>query len=99
MAMGQITKDDRTGEIAIFARLIKTEQGDLGRELARYILTLGFDEEDQATMRELAERNQEATGLRGTRGASSLRQGRSLARSASLESQAVVEGEEGFLKH
>ena len=59
MATGQITKDDRTGEIAIFARLMKTERGDLGRELARYILTLGFDEEDQATMRELAERNQD----------------------------------------
>ncbi len=37
MAMGQITRDDRTGEIAFFARLIKTEKGDLGRELARYI--------------------------------------------------------------
>ena len=59
MATGQIIKDDRTGEIAIFARLIKTDQGDLGRELARYILTLGFDEADQATMRELAKRNQE----------------------------------------
>ena len=28
-------------------------------ELARYILTLGFDAEDQARMSELAERNQE----------------------------------------
>jgi hypothetical protein len=60
MATGPITNDDRTSEIAMFARLINTEQGDLGRELARYILTLGFDEEDQATMRELAERNQES---------------------------------------
>ena len=59
MATGPITYDDRTSEIAMFARLIKTEQGDLRRELARYILTLGFDEEDQATTRELAERNQE----------------------------------------
>ena len=29
------------------------------RELARYILTLGFDEEDQNRMQDLAERNQE----------------------------------------
>jgi hypothetical protein len=59
MATAQMTKEDRTSEIAIFARLIKTERGDLGRELASYVLTLGFDEEDQARMRELAERNQE----------------------------------------
>jgi hypothetical protein len=49
----------RTSEVAIFGRLIKTDNGDLSRELARYILTLGFGEEDQARMRELAERNQE----------------------------------------
>ena len=49
----------RTSEVAIFGRLIKTDNGDLSRELARYILTLGFDEEDQARMRELAEKNQE----------------------------------------
>jgi hypothetical protein len=59
MATGQITKDDRTSEIAIFARVIKAEHGDLSPDLARYILTLGFDDEDQARMRDLAERNQE----------------------------------------
>jgi hypothetical protein len=49
----------RTSEIAIFGRLIKTDDGDLSRELARYILTLGFDAEDQTRMPDLAERNQE----------------------------------------
>ena len=53
------TAKTRTSELAIFGRLIKTDGGDLPRELARYILTLGFDDEDQARMRELAERNQE----------------------------------------
>ena len=48
----------RTSEIAIFGRLIKSDDGDLSHELARYILTIGFGEEDQARMRDLAERNQ-----------------------------------------
>jgi hypothetical protein len=61
MATGHVTSEDRTSEIAIFARLIKTERGDLGRELARYVLTLGFDAEDQARMCELAEKNQEGS--------------------------------------
>ncbi len=34
MATGRATREDTTSEIAIFARLIKTERGDLGRELA-----------------------------------------------------------------
>lgn len=50
--------NDQTTEIAIFGRLLKIEQGDLSRDLARYVLTLGFEEEDQNRMRELAERNQ-----------------------------------------
>lgn len=49
---------NRSSEMAIFARLLKLDEGDLSRELARHILTLGFAEEDQARMRELAERNQ-----------------------------------------
>ena len=61
MATGHLSEDDRTSEIAIFARLIKANDGDLSRELARYILTLGFDEQDQVRMRELAERSQEGT--------------------------------------
>jgi hypothetical protein len=49
----------RTSEIAIFARLIKADSSDLSRELARHVLTLGFEEEDQARMSDLAARNQE----------------------------------------
>jgi hypothetical protein len=48
----------RTSEIAIFGRLIKSDDGDLSRDLARYILTIGFGEEDQGRMRDLAARNQ-----------------------------------------
>jgi hypothetical protein len=39
MATTQAAQDDRTSEIAIFARLIKANDGDLSRELARYMLT------------------------------------------------------------
>jgi hypothetical protein len=46
-------------EVAIFGRLIRADDGDLAHELARYLLTLGFSDEDQARMHELAERNQE----------------------------------------
>jgi len=59
MATAEVDEKDKTSEIAIFARLIKADQGDLSRDLGRYILTLGFDEEDQARMRELAEKNQQ----------------------------------------
>jgi hypothetical protein len=52
---------NRSSEIAIFARLLKIDKGDLSHKLARYVLTLGFDEEDQARMTELAERNQAAS--------------------------------------
>ena len=54
----QIAKNG-TSEIAIFARLIKADSSDLSRELARHVLTLGFDENDQARMSALAARNQE----------------------------------------
>ena len=50
---------NKTSEIEIFARLIRADQSDLSRELARYILKLGFEENDQNRMRELAERNQD----------------------------------------
>jgi len=38
MATGPLSEDDRTSEIAIFARLLKADDGDPSRELARYIL-------------------------------------------------------------
>ena len=59
MAARGSTKYERTSEIAIFARLLNADNGNLSRGLARYILTLGFDDDDQARMRDLAERNQE----------------------------------------
>jgi hypothetical protein len=62
MATGRAIQADRTSEIAIFARLLKADDGHMRRDLARYLLSLGFDEEDQRRMRDLAERNQ-AGGL------------------------------------
>jgi hypothetical protein len=59
MATARAIEGDRTSEIAILARLLKADEGTMPRVLARYILTLGFDEEDQGRMRDLAERNQE----------------------------------------
>ena len=47
MATGQAVERDTSSEIAIFGRLIRADDSDLSRELARYILTLGFDDEDQ----------------------------------------------------
>ncbi len=63
MATGRAieARADTTSEIAIFARLLKADEGNMRRDLARYILTLGFDEDDQSRMRDLAERNQEGT--------------------------------------
>jgi hypothetical protein len=59
MATARAIEGDRTSEIAILARLLKADEGTMPRALARYILTLGFEEEDQGRMRNLAERNQE----------------------------------------
>ena len=61
MATGRALKRDATSEIAILGRLIEADGTDLSRELARYILTLGFDEEDQNRMSELAQKNQEGS--------------------------------------
>ena len=59
MATGQAVGRDTSSELAIFARLIRADDSELSLELARYILTLGFDDEDQQRVTELAERNQE----------------------------------------
>jgi hypothetical protein len=48
-----------TSELALFGRLLKTADGNFAPDLARYVLTLGFGEEDQARMRDLSARNQE----------------------------------------
>jgi hypothetical protein len=39
--------------------VFEANDGDLPRKLARYVLTLGFDEEDQERIHELALRNQD----------------------------------------
>jgi hypothetical protein len=48
-----------TSEVAIFGRLLSNAKGQMSPHLARYILTLGFSDEDQARMHDLATRNQE----------------------------------------
>jgi hypothetical protein len=50
-----------TSEVAIFGRLLTGAQGEMAADLARYILTLGFSDTDQARMQDLAARNQEGT--------------------------------------
>ena len=57
MVTGGLINCERTSEIAIFARLLKADDGNLSRSLARYILKLGFDEDDQARIRALAQKN------------------------------------------
>lgn len=52
---------NHTSELAIFSRILNADEESLSRDLARHILTLGFGEEDQARMQELAARNQEGT--------------------------------------
>jgi hypothetical protein len=61
MAIGRALKRHTTSEISIFGRLIKADKSDLSHDLSRYILNLGFDDEDQKRMSNLAERNQEGT--------------------------------------
>lgn len=48
-----------TREVAILARLLAKEPGDLPQAMARYILTLGFGEDDKQRMHHLAVRNQQ----------------------------------------
>jgi hypothetical protein len=46
-------------EVTILARILGNENGQLPKDLARYILKLGFSERDKARMHDLAVRNQE----------------------------------------
>jgi len=50
-----------SSEAAIVGRLIKPDRGDFSPELAREILSLRFDDEDQTRMRELSLKAQEGT--------------------------------------
>ena len=45
-------------EVAILARILGNERGQLPRNLARYILDLSFSDRDKARMHDLAVRNQ-----------------------------------------
>src|SRR4051794_33359920 len=47
-----------TSDVAIFGRLLRADEGNLSPELARYILTVGFEPADQARMQDLATKNQ-----------------------------------------
>ncbi|MCC6418216.1 MAG: hypothetical protein IT429_08245 [Gemmataceae bacterium] len=46
------------GEVAILARVLGNAHGQLPPEIARYLLTLGFSDDDRARMHDLAVRNQ-----------------------------------------
>jgi len=50
--------ESATNEVAILARILGNGDGDLPREIARYVLTLGFSDHDKARMHDLAVRNQ-----------------------------------------
>jgi hypothetical protein len=54
------TVNNRTSELALFARLLQANEAEMSAELARYLLTLGFEKDDRARMEELAARNQDA---------------------------------------
>ncbi len=46
-------------DVTILARVLGNDRGELPRDMARYLLTLGFSERDKARMHSLAVRNQE----------------------------------------
>ncbi len=57
--MSTPTTHDRENEVTILARILGNENGQLPQDLARYILTLGFSDRDNARMHDLAVRNQQ----------------------------------------
>jgi hypothetical protein len=57
--MSTTTTHPGESEVAILARILGNEHGQLPAEQARYILTLGFSESDKARMHDLAVRNQD----------------------------------------
>jgi hypothetical protein len=46
-------------EVAILARVLGNDHGQLPRAMASYLLTLGFSDADKARMHDLAVRNQQ----------------------------------------
>ena len=57
--MSTATRHATQTEVTILARILGNERGKLPRDLARYILGLGFSERDKARMHELLTRNQD----------------------------------------
>jgi hypothetical protein len=51
-------ENTETSEFAIFARLLSDHKAEMSPRLARYVLTLGFSDAEQARMEDLAQRNQ-----------------------------------------
>ncbi len=96
--MSEAITNDRTSEIAIFARLIKAENGDLSRQLALYpdprFRRRGSDPDERFGREEPGG----CVGRRGAKRASELREGGALARPAPFQGQEIATGEEGILR-
>jgi hypothetical protein len=58
MATAQSGKT-RSSDVAIFGRLLSQHKRGMSADLARYVLTLGFTEADQARIEALAAANQQ----------------------------------------
>ncbi len=57
--MSTATSHAGQNEVTILARILGNEDGQLPEEQARYILGLGFSDQDKARMHDLAVRNQQ----------------------------------------
>lgn len=59
--MPTATQQDGAREVAILARVLGKDHGQLPPAMARYLLTLTFSDDDKARMHDLAVRNQDDT--------------------------------------
>ncbi|SIO13860.1 hypothetical protein SAMN05444166_2656 [Singulisphaera sp. GP187] len=57
--MATATRDASENEVTILARILGNENGQLPKDLARYILDLHVSERDKTRMHDLAVRNQD----------------------------------------
>ena len=57
--MATATHHATENEVTILARILGNGRGRIPRDLARYILGIGFSERDKARMHDLAVRNQD----------------------------------------
>jgi hypothetical protein len=51
----------KPSEITILARVLSQDNGQLSHELARYLLSVGFNDDDKNRMHDLAVRNQDGS--------------------------------------